>query len=69
MVLELGVKASGVKEKENRGERGTLRHTSGDTMGKCRLPVKVEASRAAVEEATHPPDDPEGEPLKLEGME
>jgi len=46
-----------------------LRHPGGDTVGKRRLPVEVETSRAAVEEATNPPDYPEGESLELEGVE
>jgi hypothetical protein len=38
-------------------------------MRECRLAVKVKASCATIEEATNPPDYPEGEPLVLEGIE
>jgi hypothetical protein len=35
----------------------------------CRLAVEVKAGCTAIEEATDPPDHPEGEPLELEGVE
>jgi hypothetical protein len=35
----------------------------------CRLAVEVKTSCATIEEATDPPDYPEGETLVLEGME
>jgi hypothetical protein len=35
----------------------------------CRLPVKVQASRMAIEETTDLPDEPGEEALGLEGVE
>jgi hypothetical protein len=69
MITELGIETGGVEEEEDRRERWSLWHTSSNPVRRCRLSVEVEAGCTAIEEATDPPDKPEGEPLELEGME
>jgi hypothetical protein len=69
VVLELGIEACSIEEEENGRERRPLRYSGGNTVRKRRLAVKVETSRAVVEEAANPPNYPGGEPLVLEGVE
>jgi hypothetical protein len=68
VVLELGIETGGVQEEEDRGERRFLRHASSDTVRQCRLAIEVKTGRA-IQEATDPPDHPEGESLELESVE